>query len=63
MRRNEENRTEKVSLIALVVSMMIILAIIWTFCHFGLWYFSFLMYWEVKEWFEYADIYIQNKIG
>lgn len=62
MRRNEENRTEKVSLIALVVSMMIILAIIWTFCHFGLWYLNFLLYWEVKEWFEYADLYIQDKV-
>ena len=62
MRRNEENRTEKVSLIALVVSMMIILAIIWTLCHFGLWYLSFLLYWEVKEWFEYADLYIRNKV-
>lgn len=62
MRRNEENRTGKVSLIALVVSMMIILAIIWAFCHFGLWYLSFLTYWEVKEWFEYADLYIQDKV-
>lgn len=62
MRRNEENRTEKVSLIALVVSMMIILVIIWAFCHFGLWYLSFLLYWEVKEWFEYADLYIQDKV-
>lgn len=62
MRRNEENRTEKVSLIALVVSMMIILAIIWTFCHFGLWYLSFLTYWEVKEWFEYTGLYIRNKV-
>lgn len=62
MRRNEENRTGKVSLIALVISMMIILGIIWAFCHFGVWYLSFLMYWEVKEWFEYADLYIQNKV-
>ena len=62
MRRNEENRTEKVSLIALVISMMIILAIIWVFCHFGVWYLSFLMYWEVKEWFEYTDLYIRIKV-
>ena len=62
MRRNTENRTEKVSLIALVVSMMIILGIIWAFCHFGVWYLSFLMYWEVKEWFEYTDLYIRNKV-
>ena len=62
MRRNEENRTEKVSLIALVISMMIILAIIGVFCHFGVGYLSFLMYWEVKEWFEYTDLYIRNKV-
>ena len=61
MRRNEENRTKKVSLIALVISMMIILGIIWAFCHFGVWYLSFLMYWEVKEWVEYAGLYIHNK--
>ena len=61
MRRNEENRTEKVSLIALVISMMIILGIIWAFCHFGVWYLSLLMYWEVKEWVEYAGLYIHNK--
>ena len=42
--------------------MMIILAIIWVFCHFGVWYLSFLMYWEVKEWFEYTDLYIRNKV-
>ena len=62
MRRNEENRVKKVSLIALIISMMIILAIIWAFCHFGLWYLSFLMYWEVKEWVEYAGIYVQSKV-
>ena len=62
MRRNEENGTEKVSLIALVISMMIILGIIWAFCHFGVWYLSFLMYWEVKEWVEYAELYIRNKV-
>lgn len=42
--------------------MMIILAIIWAFCHFGVWYLSFLMYWEVKEWVEYAELYIRNKV-
>ena len=42
--------------------MMIILAIIWAFCHFGVWYLSFLMYWEVKEWVEYAGIYVQSKV-
>ena len=43
--------------------MVIILGVIWAFCHFGVWYLSFLMYWEVKEWIEYAELYIHDKIG
>ena len=60
MRKNEENKVVKVTLLSLVVSAAIILTIIWAFCHFGLWYLSFLMYWEVKEWLHYADIFVQR---
>ena len=61
MRRNKENKEVKVTLPALVLSLTIIMAIIWAFCHFGVWYLSFLMYWEVKEWIEYAQIYMRRK--
>ena len=60
MRRNKENRVKKVSLIALIISMMIILGIIWAFCHFGLWFLSFLMYWEVKEWLGYFKVFVSQ---
>ena len=40
--------------------MMIILGIIWAFCHFGVWYLSFLMYWEVKEWLGYFKVFVSQ---
>lgn len=47
-------------MMALVVSMAIIIGIIWLFCHLGVWYLSFLMYWEVKEWLDYLNVYVSQ---